>query len=404
MRRATAVILLVCVAGACRKSAVPATETKATEVQVRAVDADADSDNLLNLAYGAAVISRTGERNLEESAAHAIDGIDETAWWSAPGTTVETLVFSLLAPSRITRVGITAPGDSAPKRVEFEASDDGKTWRPLAALDVEDVKGRQLVGVPGEAVARYIRVRTDAGGRYSIYARAFHAIGQEVQPPQTPPFTGCWTVNGNLGWLAQNGARITGRIEANPPIHIDGGTDNRVALVNWRQGPYWGYAALTRSRDGKTLTGLRFYEDVSRFHLAEAWFGEACGAKVSFSADQRREIPTLQRPYAVFGLAFDDREQLIDELSAAALDDLASMIRGKRVRITSYELRHDTPQANRQHTEARLQSLRAALQKRGADLSLIDFVAAGADWKGGYIASALQRLLACRIDVQFSGS
>jgi hypothetical protein len=408
VRTIAAALALVCVLGACSADSTAPLENGDAAEQAPTTNPDADSDNLLNMAYGAAVVSRTGELTLESSAAHAIDGIELTEWSSPPGPVEETLVFSLLAPSRIERVGVTSPDeDRRPHRVHFEASDDNRSWRPLATLDVQAVKERQLVDVPGTPVARYIRVRLEAKGRYRINARAIHALGQEVEPPQTPAFSGCWTINGRPARVTQNLARITGVIDANPPIHLDGGTDNRVALVRWTQGPNWGYAALTRSRDGRHLTALRFYEDVGNFHLADGWFGETCTSPLNAAVGSD---PTLAfnaaagRPYPLFGLAFDEQEQLIDALSEPQLADLLPMIRGRSVRMTAYELREDTPERNRQRATARLGSLRAALQKRGVDVSRIEFVAAGPDWKGAPIQSALQRLLACRIDVEFSGT
>jgi hypothetical protein len=45
---------------------------------------DIDSDNLLNMGYGAALVSRTGEQNLENAAVQAIDGFEYTSWTSPP--------------------------------------------------------------------------------------------------------------------------------------------------------------------------------------------------------------------------------------------------------------------------------------------------------------------------------
>jgi hypothetical protein len=75
----------------------------------RVPDPDYDADNLLNIAHGASVISRTAELNLESSAAHVIDGISVSAWRSAPGSPQETLVFSLPTLAAVRRIGVTAP-------------------------------------------------------------------------------------------------------------------------------------------------------------------------------------------------------------------------------------------------------------------------------------------------------
>jgi outer membrane protein OmpA-like peptidoglycan-associated protein len=106
--------------------------------------------------------------------------------------------------------------------------------------------------------------------------------------------------------------------------------------------------------------------------------------------------------YSLFGLAFDPGEHLIEDVSAPTLDVVASLIAASprtRFRVVAYELRYSTPEENRQHTAARLQALRAALQMRGVDLARIDFVAAGDQRRGPVLRSALQRALVSRIDL-----
>jgi hypothetical protein len=246
--------LLACLfALACERAAPVVEQTPPPAPQI---EPDTDAENLLNMAYGAAVVSRTGELNLEYSAAHAIDSIGTSAWISSPGAPDETLVYSLLSPARIARVGLTtSQGDQVPKRVAFDASMDGDEWRELLAVDVQNHSEKQLWPVT-PTVTRYIRVRSLDTEKYYVRARTFHALGDEVAPPETPPFTGCWTINGERASLQQDGARITGLIESKPPIHLEGGTDNRVALLTWQQGATWGHAVLTRTPDGSRLTGL----------------------------------------------------------------------------------------------------------------------------------------------------
>ncbi len=89
-------------------------------------------------------------------------------------------------------------------------------------------------------------------------------------------------------------------------------------------------------------------------------------------------------------------------MSAPTLDAVASLIAASpraRFRVVAHEFRYPTPEENRKHTVARLQALRAALSKRGVDLARIDFVAAGDQWDGPVLGSALQRALAGRIDL-----
>lgn len=363
------------------------------------VEVDPDADNVLSLAYGASVVSRTGEMNLETSAAHLIDNLPPTAWVSPPGAAEEKLVFSLLSPTRLNRVGITVSKSlEVPRRLAFDVSTDGKKWRELIVVTPENENSRQLWPIE-PTVARYIRLRTlDTVGMYYVRARTIHALGDEIEPPATPPFTGCWTVNGRPAFLLQQGARITGRIDTEPPIEIEGGTDNRVALVTWRQDGAWGHAALTRTPDGRHLTGLRFFEEFDVVHVGDAWFGDRCQAAVPASIPARPP----RMPHPLYGLSFDAQGNLIEELSAPQLDALVPLLAtSQHMRITSHEVRHDTPEENRRHTAARIASLRSALQARGVNLDRIELVAAGNDWRGPVLHTTLQQLFASRVELSF---
>lgn len=409
MRRSLAALLLACALAACKKEPPPPPPPppKSTlplhRYGASRVNPGIESDNLLDLAAGASVLSRTGELSLEASAAHSIDGLAETSWVSAPGASDETLVFSLLAPARVLRVGVTAPGEQRPDSVRFEGSADGVRWQDLATLKPEDTKERQLAGVAKPMKARLIRIHALTSHRYYLSARAFHVLGEEVEPPRAPPFTGCWTVNGVRAHITQDGARIRGVVESDPPTFLDGGTDDRVALVTWIQGPTWGYAALTRSNDGKHLTGITFYEEIEEANVGEGWFGDACRGGVASPVAAPETFLARAGRYSLFGLVFDSREQLVEELSAPALDAVAKLLRDaprQRFRVTSREFRYNTPELNARHTGARLSALRNALGARGVDTSRLELLAAGNEWLGPPISSAIQLLLASRIDIE----
>ncbi len=410
MSRPAVVLLLCCTLLACREDAPPPAAAKAPAPPARiAATPDNDSDNSLNLMYGAAVVSRTGELHLENSAVHTIDGFAETIWMSAPGVPEEMLVYSMLAPTRLQRVGIsTHSGDDAVDSVAFAASMDGKTWTDLGTLKATRTDERQFLDVK-PTVAHYLRVRTiDPAGRYYVRLRGVHAIGEEVAAPKTPSFSGCWMINGERAHLEQHGARITGVIESDPPAYIDGGTDNRAGMIMWMRGLTWGYAVITRSPNGEHLSGLSFFEEVDK-NIGEGWFGERCNVGRGFSppspgAGGLKPRPTLffarAKRYSLYGLVFDANDRLVEEVSEPTLDVLASLIASasQPMRLVARELRY-TPEQNRQHAAARLQAIRAALERRGVNLSRIEFVNAGGDTGGIVLRSSLQRALLSRVDL-----
>ena len=361
---------------------------------------DIDEDNLLNMAFGASVVSRTAEQNLENSAAHAIDGISLTSWRSPPGSAQETFILSLPTRAAVTRVGVTTSEfEEIPTAVRFEASLDGMTWRDVTTVALESNAGPQMKSVP-RFEARYLRLHTVApAGTVFARVRSFHAIGTELERPKTRSVGGCWTINGFAAQFAQNGAHVTGVIETDPPTVLEGGFDGRVAMMMWMQGPMWGYAPITLSPDAAHLTGMKFYEELDTHHAGEGWFGERCDDRSAGGPAVR--MPAIRwldraKRYSAFGLAFDANDRLILDLSASALDVIASL---NPSRIVAYEQREDTPEKNLAHTKARLQSLRAALQSRGVDVHRLELIAKGSEWNGPPISCALQRLMTSRVDI-----
>lgn len=395
MIRRAIVLLATCALIACAKETpapAPTTTTQSEEDVASTVPPpeDSDSDNLLNLGYGASVVSRTGELSLENSAAHAIDGNAGTFWLAPNGAVQKTLVYSLLSAARVRAIGIsTSLGSQAAGRVRFDASMDGHTWRELIAMPAAKQLGRQIVNVPPTTL-RYLRVEVVEPANTATRLYAIHVLGDEVEPPATPSFGGCWTINGLHAVLEQHGARVTGVIESDPPTILDGGTDNRVAYVMWNQGPTWGYAVLTRTPDGAHLTGLKFYELFDLKHLGDAFFGDRC-TDTYMAATAPAWHP---KQYSLYGLAFDSNDRLIDALSAA---QLASLPRAGK--FVAHEHRFETAEDNRKHATARLASLREALQKRGADVARYEFLAVGSEGGDPPIASAVQRRLASRVDI-----
>lgn len=389
MNRRLTAVLLACALLACGKEA-PAPVAERVAVP-RPPEPDYDGDNLLSLAYGGAVVSRTGEQNLDVSAVHAIDGFLGSTWVSSPGSPQDTIVFSLLAPSLVTQVGVTPVKDiEVPERVRFEASTDGKRWSELAIVTPQSDDTRQLVPVK-ETRARFIRVGALDQKPYYVRVRGFHALGREVEPPQTPSFGGCWTVNGWSAQITQDGARITGVIAAETPIYLDGGTDNRVAMVMWMQGPMWGYAALTRTPDGSKLSGLRFFEEIDSRHVGDGWFGERCAGTTALAGRAPEPGAFLSRTnrYSAYGLVFDRDGRILEELSRPALRAIAAM---RPQRIVVHEFRLDTPAENLRYAQAKAATLRALFPGVAVD-------AKGSVWDGPPVGAALQRLLASRVDI-----
>jgi hypothetical protein len=170
-----------------------------------------------------------------------------------------------------------------------------------------------------------------------------------------------------------------------------------LAMTPVMRAPNWGYATVTMDADTRTLSGLTMYQEIATANAAAAWFGKPCAATPATLPPI--PPPALSPRWSMYGVAFDARDQLLEDVSRSTLDTAAEILRTTpgRFRITSHELRVD---AAENRTAARIASLRTALQKRGVDLTRIDFVAAGNRWNGPPIVAAIQRLLASRVDLE----
>ena len=414
-RHASFLLILIAVA-ACNRTpepppAAPAPQ-RATNEEVTSIATptlDIDGDNLLNLAYGAALVSRTGELNLESSAVNAIDGLSFTAWSSPPGGPGQTLVFALGGPSRIEQLGVTTvDGNQTPAKVRFTASPDGRSWRDVITIEPAN-KGTTMKDVP-PFEARYLRVETIEPAKHYAALTSVHAIGAELRPSERQSFAGCWSINTFRSTLAQNGARITGVLGGiKEPTYVDGGMEGRVARLMWIHGPMWGYAAATLTPDGQDISAITFHEEPIFQNMGAALIGERIGSRCDETAPPSQSPLTpadyLRRigRWTMSGIVFDAEDRLIAEPSAATLDAAAALLQAapsQRFRIVATEFRNNDPNENLRRTKARVEAVRAALQSRGVDVSRIELTGKGSTRDDIERPSAIQRMLWSRIDLE----
>ena len=353
--------------------------------------------NLLNIALGASVVSRTGELTLDQSALRAIDGDPENGWISPPEDWRQTIVFALPALTHIEKIGVKTP--RAPlfhvSAMQVDSSADGTTFSPLATLKIASVDDPQLFPVqPRDLVYLRVTILETAGGHYARLD-SLQAHGKFTQPIAQKPIDGCWSVNGFPASFATDRGRTTGSIGGDHPVSFDGATDGTVYRFIWTSGPDYGFGAIDTAPDGKHLSGLRWYVEPIAFSAAESWFGERtkCTPATQRPSDPAANFLQRTRRLPLYGLHFDANGSLNETESAATLDKLAGLPRDKRYRLVSREFRMDTPAANRQRSQQRLDSLRTALQKRGVDPARFDWQAIGSESPARPIETEIQRVL-----------
>lgn len=318
------------------------------------------ADNLLELAHGGSVVSRTGENVLEMSAAHLIDGDLLTLWKSPPHDFANhDLVFALPALSRVTTVGVHATNTKweVPVDLRFEFSNDASQWREVLAIKDLGLNERRLASIP-PTEARYVRVRVLPGPREQFYTqlRSIQIKGEELAQPKMPDLAGCWTVNGVSARFEQRGPRVFGVINTEPPTFVSGARDARTFRLLWLRGPQWGQALLTIEPQRRAFSAVKWHEIVGPSDATgEAWFGKpsSCGAAV--------ELDEIRIARMIF-----DRAKRWTAYSPQSLEVFASLISSMpqaRFRVVA-------------RTDERRDIVRALLDKQGVDLKRVEFTTA----------------------------
>ncbi|HET7710303.1 MAG TPA: discoidin domain-containing protein [Thermoanaerobaculia bacterium] len=371
-RAATAAIFMAVLAFGCGREK-PAQSPSAVQ---KPFDAD-ERANLLNLAYGASVVSRSAESMFDFAAIRAIDGDPASYWLSPPFDTRQTLVFSLPARSRIGSIGLQTADrpELAVRMARVAFSADGTAFSAPVDLRLQPTGALQLTRI-APIDASFVRVETVESGDKAAQLVGVHARGEQIEPRE-PRLDGCFEINGAPAAFRQTGARVSGAIGARDPILLEGGSDGRFFRFAWVRGPQYGFAAISTSPGDATLSGMLWHEEALPLFFRTAWQGQksSCTTSVPSHDVMQHRLDRAGR-FPLYGLAFTPEGVLDEQRSAESLDALVRVMRRERVRLISHEFRHDEAR-NLQLSRARLESLRSAIARRGVDVSAVAFDAAG---------------------------
>jgi len=334
--------------------------------------------NLLDMVHGAAVISRTGEAVLGSSPVRAIDTDPQTAWINPPQNVKQTLVFSFGARARVDQIGVvTAPKPpNEIKSAKFELSEDGEHFTDAGIHDFKAKPGPQLAKI-NPTTARYVRVTTLTSEADYVQIASVYASGELLDKPQAPSIDGCWSINGMPARFRQSGAHVVGYVGSPLNTYVEGGTDGRFLRLTWLRSntPEYGLAALTLTPDGKHLSAIVWHEEAIQApqFLADDWLGERGPCPIDVKAQPLVAVSYFERfgYLPLYGLRFDDAGHFDETQSAELLDEVVPYIK-PGARFVAHELLGDPA-----ISQTRLDTLRAALQKRGVSLTGVDFVAMG---------------------------
>jgi F5/8 type C domain len=370
----------------------------------------AAAPNLLSLSQGAAVVSRTSEAVLDASAVRAIDTDPHTMWVSPPDDPQQTLVFSLPARARIDQIGLRSGSKAVhlASGIRFDLSTDGQNFTPVATIRPVVSETAQMVRIPLTNAA-FVRVNVlGAKGTY-VQIASVNATGTLIEAPAPASIDGCFAVNGFPAAFVQKGAEVVGEVAGGArPTIVEGGSDGRFFRFAWVRGPEYGLAAVSVTPDGRHLSGIVWHEEAlqeSQFFAAD-WLGD----RVSCEKQAAPPSVSVFRSYLerfgrfpLFSLRFDESGRLHDGDSAATLSRVTAFLSANPtlpIRFVAHELLHSTPDENRRIAQARIDSLRAALQKNGVKLAKVAFVALGAETPHRKATTDLTRAMYSSVDLE----
>ena len=391
MRRAVLIAVMLVACNEHREAPRDLARRPAVESAAAPQPDEIERGNLLNIALGASVVSRTGELTLDLSALRAIDGDPESAWHSPSyDGKDQTIVFALPARTRIEKIGIRTAQDNMFRvaSLQVDSSIDGVSFTPLATLKLGRSDDLQLFPVtPRDLV--YVRVTTlEVPGRFAAL-RSVQVRGAWTEPPKQQPISGCWSINGFPSQFKTDRGRITGIIASDHPISFFGDSGGLVYRFVWTSGPDYGFGAITTSPDGKHLSGLRWFIEPIAYSAAESWFGDRSDCSPTPASE---DVPSIF-------LQKNGRLPLYG-LGETTFDLLANYARQpQRWRLVSRSFRLGSAEENRRRAKTRLDWLRDAVKKHGIDPARFDWVVLGSDNPPRKIENEIMRVLYDGIDL-----
>lgn len=356
-------------------------------------------------------MSRTGEALLTASAVRAIDGDIHTKWFSPPSDPQQTIVFSLPGRSRLEQLGLQTGTNGAytAEGVRFDLSADGEHFVTAATVSPKESDEPQLFRI-SPTIASFVRVSVLGAKSNFAQIGSVHAVGALLDSTNAGQLDGCFSVNGFPSTFTQSGSTVTGFVGGNDHTTFEGGTDGHFYRLAWIRGPQFGLAAMTVTPDGKHLSAIVWHEEAVQ--ASQFFADDLLGDRVPCSAAPEQPALSVFRAYVerfhyfpLFGLRFDDSGRLLEADSAATLLRVTQFLIANPalpVRFAAHELLQSTPDLNRRLAQARLDSLRAALQKNGVNLAHVTFEAFGAEKPHREASIDLTRAMYSSIDLELN--
>lgn len=405
-----AVCLLAVSAGCREKERSVAAEQNSTPVP--AFLKYEEAGNVVSLAEGAVVTSRTGELNLSSTPMHALDSQLLTAWSTPPGDPQQSCVISLAAPTLIDHAVLSnaGVGGGGAKRIRIDYSTDGLAFSGGTTVEVSRADSGQKLPIPPATVrALRLTLLDSLSPSDTITVPTLEFRGRVTAPSAEVDPSGTWRVDDRVLHLQRSGNRLFGQLSGKMPLHLYGSMRGNVGRFVWTRVNQYGYGFITFDPSLKALNALLWYEKPIQLFSAPAWFGISHTPNNSFNMLPLETMVGVglhvTRRFSAFDVRFADAGNVADPESADTIERLARFAAENsryNFQLVSYFFSGDQA-ADAKRTDTRLENIRALLASKQLLAPNLELVSSGGRIDTDAPTNALDRQLYDRIDLVITG-
>ncbi|MCL2345827.1 MAG: OmpA family protein [Desulfobulbus sp.] len=311
----------------------------------------------------------------------------------------------------------TESAQRSAKDVDIEISEDGKTFSPVMAVELQDRADHQAFKPDTPATGRYLRyvVRSNHGDDQYWEIMDARAFGVELTNTPMPNVTGTYQ-GSDYGkfHLLQEGAQLSGCYEYNDGI-VQGGFDQHALNLTWREGHEEGQysggpAIMVLSRDLKNFKG--FWRRTGNNSWNLNWDLKKISDEVGScphwkpqSAEGNLVAKSLATEGRVrlYGINFDTDSDRIRADAQPTLNELVAALKANaawKIMIEGHTDATGGAEHNRDLSNRRAAAVKSALAAAGIDADRLDSKGFGADQPLATNDTAIGRSQNRRVEIQ----
>lgn len=346
---------------------------------------------------------------------------DPATGWASPAGELgpHAVVLELPAVTTIARFEFDARSvDGAArgaKDVTVEVSDQGPEagFRQVLKVSLKSAEDGQGFPVAAPIAGRWVRLTivNNHGDAQYTELMGFRGMGTSQPAPPLADVSGTYETNYSLFRIRQQGSALIGCYEHDEGL-LEGTVEGRVMRLTWREngGPTdRGPVIMVFTPDGAGFKGRWWYYNGEKGPPRGNWDGVRKSSVVgtcphwsgSVSSELRRTL-TADRRAKLYGILFDVNAATIRSESNAVLDEVATLMKTEttwKLLVEGHTDAQGTDAANQQLSEARAQSVRAALVSRGIEAARLRAQGFGESKPVGDNATSLGRAQNRRVEL-----